>query len=174
MFNGRGIGETVHPARTDQQGSSLSAERDFIAEPVEVRAGRVWLREVLPASCLVRDDCLMVLSELMGNAAEHGSGHLLRVRVEHDAGRVWGVLVEHDFPDETAVPRVELSALLEAGRLLSAPTIYRPKVAELRERGRGLLLVGDLCTAWEAERILGCLVIRWWLDGCRCEEGGPC
>jgi anti-sigma regulatory factor (Ser/Thr protein kinase) len=174
VLNGRGIKTSVHPPETDRSTGLLSEECNLVAELSRVREARTWLRELLPANCLVRDDCLTVLSELVGNAAEYGRGSKLTMRVTHETGSVSGVLVQHGFPEEATVPRAQILGLLEAGQLRHGTAPSDAEIADLREGGRGLLLVSALCSAWETDRVLGCLVTRWWLHGCECKETKQC
>jgi hypothetical protein len=149
----------------------LIAERVFPAELAQVRAGRVWVRDMLPSSCPLRDDCVLVLSELLANAAEHGGGGLVRVRVKHGAGRVTGVLIQRALPEVGTVPQVSLPILLEIERLLSTPVERVADVADLAESGRGLAVVAALCPGTlEFEPRTDHSVIRWELTGCTCDN----
>ena len=151
----------------------LTAEHVFPAELEQVRAGRTWLREVLPAACPLRDDCVLVLSELLANAAEHGGGGLVRAVVTHGAGRISGVLVQRAAPASTS-PEVSLPVLLEIERLLNAPVERVTDVTDLAESGRGLFVVAALCPGpVEFERRTDHTVIRWELAGCPCTAATP-
>lgn len=165
------------PGHTSSGAGSLVAERVFSAQLGQVRVGRAWVRDALPPSCPLRDDCVLVLSELLANAAEHGGGGLVRVRMTHGAGRVDGVLVQRALPAEGSVPEVSLPVLLEIERLLEAPVERVRDVADLAESGRGLAVVAALCPGkLEFEPRADHSVIRWELEGCFCagrEPGNP-
>ncbi len=163
------------PQRTSHGTGSLTdgqVEQVFLAEPAQVRAGRAWGRDVLPSACPLRDDCVLVFSELLANAAEHGGGGLVRVRMTHGTGRVRGVLIQRAPPAEGSVPEAPLPVLLEIERLLEAPVRRVADVADLAESGRGLAVVAALCPGpLEFERRTDHSVIRWELEGCACTAG---
>ncbi|WP_106402510.1 ATP-binding protein [Actinocorallia populi] len=134
-------------------------EQAFAAELVQVRAARAWLREVFSPACLLRDDCVTVLSELLANCAEHGGGGQVSVVVTHVWGRVTGMLVHHAAP--TARVRLPAPGVLEV-----------PVIEQLEETGRGLAVVVGLCDGEvEIEQYADRTVMRWRLhDSCACEE----
>jgi anti-sigma regulatory factor (Ser/Thr protein kinase) len=152
--------------------ASTQVEQVFLAELAQVRAGRAWVRDVLPSACPLRDDCVLVFSELLANAAEHGGGGLVRVWMTHGTGRVRGVLIQRALPAEGPVPEVPLPVFLEIERLLEAPVQRAADVADLAESGRGLAVVAALCPGpLEFERRRDHSVIRWELEGCACTVG---
>jgi anti-sigma regulatory factor (Ser/Thr protein kinase) len=91
------------------------------------RLSRPWLSELLPVESPVADDALLVLTELVANAAQHtASVHILcRLSVSGD----------------------ELHVTVEdEGGTLAVPRPGTP--SEDAECGRGLLLVDALASAW--------------------------
>ncbi|MEO3785264.1 ATP-binding protein [Actinocorallia sp. B10E7] len=151
------------------EGDGSAAERVFLADLEQVRTGRAWLREVLPSDCPLRDDCVLVLSELLANAAEHGGRGPVKAIVTHGAGRLRGVLVQRAAPWESTGPRISAPALLEIERLLGTPVGRMTDVEGLAESGRGLAVVAALCSgALEFERQADRTVIRWELRRCAC------
>jgi len=130
---------------------------------------REWLREVLPDECAMRDECVLVASELTANVVEHGGGGSVAVMIVHRTGSVRGVLVHHAPP--TGVPQSNPSSLLEIERLLGAETGAVPAPEELAETGRGLAVAALMCGgALEVVQRTDCTVSRWELAGCGCKE----
>lgn len=158
------------PSAVDSQvGPSASpgwtAERTI---PVDLRAGKVartWLRGIFDASCPLRDEFLLVVSELLGNCAEHGGGGRVSLSVVHGGDRVWGRLVHHAPPTGKPVLRGDVTAQTE---LLLAGTGPRVPVEELAEDGRGLFVVQMLCAEYEHVSGPGSSVTTWAMTGCRC------
>lgn len=143
------------------------ALRDFSAM-ADVRR---WVRGLLPVDCAVRNECVLIASELTTNLVEHGGGGRAVLTIGHGAGPLRGVLLHHDAPKE--MPRLQAAALMEIARLLGLGPDEEPDVDDLAEDGRGLALVASLCRGdlgWGREA--AGLVIRWELAGCFCAGGG--
>lgn len=142
-----------------------TAERTL---PVDLRAGtaaRRWLRGIFDPTCLVRDEFLLVVSELLGNCAEHGGAGRVSLSVVHGRGRVWGRLVHHTPPTGKPVLRGDVTAQTE---LLLAPAGFPIPVEELAEDGRGLFVVQMLCSEYEHVSGPGSSVTEWAMDDCVC------
>jgi hypothetical protein len=143
------------------------ALRDFSAM-ADVRR---WVRGLLPVDCAVRNECVLIASELTTNLVEHGGGGRAVLTIGHGSGPLRGVLVHHDAPEE--MPKMQEAALMEIARLLGLGSGEMPDVESLLEDGRGLALVASVCRgdlAWVRET--AGLVIRWELSGCTCLGGG--
>ncbi|MEO3785427.1 ATP-binding protein [Actinocorallia sp. B10E7] len=151
------------PTTVDSQmGPSSSpgwtAERTL---PVDLRAGtaaRSWLRGIFGPSCPTRDEFLLVVSELLGNCAEHGGGGKVSLSVVHGRDHVWGRLVHHSPPTGKPVLRGDVAAQTE---LLLAPAGPAVAVEELAEDGRGLFVVQMLCSEYEHVSGHGSSVTEW-------------
>lgn len=132
---------------------------------------RRWVRGLLPVGCLVRDECVLVASELTSNLVEHGGGGRAVLTIGHGAGRLWGVLVHPGAPE--GVPEVQAAALVEVARLLGLRSGEVPDVEGLAEDGRGLAVVASLCGGdLQFARGSAGLAICWDLSGCSCAGGG--
>ena len=157
------------PTAVDSQ-ASPSASPGWTAErtlPVDLRAGtaaRTWLRGLFAASCPFRDEFLLVVSELLGNCAEHGGDGKVSLSVVHGGDRVWGRLVHHSPPTGKPVLRGDVTAQTE---LLLAQAGPRIPTEELAEDGRGLFVVQMLCSEYEHVSGPGSSVTEWTMTG-RC------
>ncbi|MET8050836.1 ATP-binding protein [Streptosporangium sp. NPDC005286] len=129
----------------------------FAATPDQVRPARVFVAELLGDDHPLRDDAVLLTSELATNAVEHSSGPLdARPR---DAGPV-------DRPREFVIT----VAFLPHGALI---TVQDPGASEVpctrkpgldATGGRGLMLVNDLSTRWGFHRDFTGTVI--WFELC--------
>ena len=144
--------------------------REFVLDDMSAVAGvREWLRGTLPDECPVRDECVLVASELAANVVEHGGGGAVALMIVHRMGSVRGVLVHHAAP--VGIPRSDPSALLEIERLLAAEADAVLAPEELAEAGRGLAVASLVCGgALEVVQRTDCTMSRWELAGCGCEE----
>ena len=107
------------------------------AEPEVVRYARDGLREALEEAAVARsrrEEALLLCSELVTNAIQHGSG--------------WDDEVEVAWSIANGALRV---AVVDAARG-AVPVVLTP--SEERSRGRGLRLVDQLADSW-GERIVG-------------------
>lgn len=158
------------PSAVDSQ-TGPSAPVGWTAErtiPVDLRAGtaaRAWLRGIFAPSCPLRDEFLLVVSELLGNCAEHGGGGRVSLSVVHGGERVWGRLVHHTPPTGKPVLRGDVTAQTE---LLLAPAGPPVPLEELAESGRGLFVVQMLCAEYAHVSGPGSSVTEWTMTGCRC------
>ncbi|MFI6449989.1 ATP-binding protein [Streptosporangium amethystogenes] len=117
----------------------------FAAAPDQVRPARVFVAELLGEDHPLRDDAVLLTSELATNAVEHSNGPLDARPL--DTGSV-------DPPREFVVT----VAFLPHGVLI---TVQDPGASEIpctrkpgpeATGGRGLLLVNDLATRWGFHR----------------------
>ena len=158
------------PTAVDGQ-AGPSASPGWTAErtlPADLRAGtaaRSWLRGIFDPVCLVRDEFLLVVSELLGNCAEHGGDGRVSLSVVHGDGRVWGRLVHHTPPVGKPVLRGDVTAQTELLLATAGPVV---PVEELAESGRGLFVVQMLCAEYEHISGPGSSVTEWALLGCSC------
>ncbi|WP_326641902.1 ATP-binding protein [Streptosporangium sp. NBC_01755] len=122
----------------------------FAATPDQVRPARIFVTEVLGDDHPLRDDAVLLTSELATNAVEHSSG-------PRDAGPI-------DPPREFVVT----VAFLPHGVLI---TVQDPGASEIpgtrkpgldATGGRGLMLVNELATRWGFHRDLSGTVI--WFE----------
>lgn len=144
-----------------------TVERRFSAEFAHARSARGWLREMFSPACLVMDDCITVVSELLANAADHGGGGYATVTVTHGLGGILGSLVHEAVP--LGVPVMVPSVVEEISRLLSLRG-HATEVQGLAESGRGLAVVVALCEgAVEIRQTEAATVTGWALNGCGCE-----
>ncbi|WP_106396994.1 ATP-binding protein [Actinocorallia populi] len=157
------------PAVDSQVGPSTSpgwtAERTL---PVDLRAGtaaRDWLRGIFGSSCRVRDEFLLVVSELLGNCAEHGGDGKVSLSVVHGRNRVWGRLVHHSPPIGKPVLRGDVTAQTELLLAAAGPAV---PVEDLAEDGRGLFVVQMLCAEYEHVSGPGSSVTEWAMADCGC------
>ena len=157
------------PAVDSQVGPSTSpgwtAERTL---PVDLRAGtaaRSWLRGLFGPDCPLREEFLLVVSELLGNCAEHGGGGKVSLSVVHGGDRVWGRLVHHAPPTGKPVLRGDVTAQTELLLAAAGPAV---PAEELAEDGRGLFVVQMLCAEYEHVSGPGSSVTQWAMTGCRC------
>lgn len=146
-------------------------ERTFEAtlrSPAEIRR---WTRNLLPAECAARDDCVLLLSELAANAAEHGGGGELTITVVHgDEGLE--VKLVHEQPP-TGPLGIDSKALDELTLLAKTtdPEEATDLIADLGEAGRGLVVVGLLTQGRTAvHQDDRHTVISAHLDGCTCSS----
>jgi anti-sigma regulatory factor (Ser/Thr protein kinase) len=145
----------------------FAAERAFAATIPQAGAVRRWALDLLPEQCAGRDDCALALTELTANAAEHGGPGQLTIKLVHGAEGLQLTLVQ-DGPPAGPID-VDPETLAEL-RLLAEFTGDQ-LIPDLRESGRGLLVVGALSgqtaeVVQEQKRT----VIRLRLDGCRCGD----
>ncbi|MGW0589436.1 ATP-binding protein [Streptosporangium sp. NPDC002607] len=134
----------------------------FAAAPDQVRPARVFVAELLGDDHPLRDDAVLLTSELAANAVEHSSGPLDARPLDtgpRDAGPV-------DRPREFVVT----VAFLPHGALI---TVQDPGASEVpctrkpgldATSGRGLMLVNDLATRWGFHRDFTGTVI--WFELC--------
>jgi hypothetical protein len=104
---------------------ALRWRRVFAGDEIQVREARHWLAELLP-KCRARDDVALVATELCNNAVQHtasGRGGFFALEV------AW----------QGATVRISVA---DAG----APTEPRLTDDLMAERGRGLLVVSELCS----------------------------
>jgi anti-sigma regulatory factor (Ser/Thr protein kinase) len=110
--------------------TSMQGRLRLEAEPASPRAARRFVERILRLSGHpVRQEILLLVSELVTNAVEH-VGHRLELVVAVDRDRI----------------RVEVLDPGVDGPLLRQPSPTDP-------RGRGLLLVDRIARAWGSERI---------------------
>ena len=119
-----------------------NAQREFESDALSAGAVRRFLSDVLDDWGVglgpIRDDALLLGSELAANAAEHArNGFTVRIRTSGTRARV----EVHDTEP-------------------TLPTI-RPATVEA-DRGRGLVLVNRLASAWGAEPAAGGKIV--WFE----------
>jgi hypothetical protein len=157
------------------------AEHEFALDPHELGGVRAWVLEALPPLCDLREDAVLAVSEIAGNAARHGRARTTgRVTIEHGDGAVWCEVFEPGPPrgrvradpaaleEMAALARLPDGALLPDGGLLADGAGI--EVEDLLEAGRGLPLVRALCgerfTIVETPRGRR---IHFGLSGCLCQ-----
>jgi anti-sigma regulatory factor (Ser/Thr protein kinase) len=130
-----GAGERADRVRNE-------AQREFDGDALSTGAVRRFLSGVLDDWGVglgpIRDDALLLASELAANAAEHATnGFTVRIRTSGTRARV-------EVRDtETTLPKIR------------QPTIEA-------DRGRGLVLVNRLASAWGAEPAAGGKIV--WFE----------
>ncbi|TWV55626.1 ATP-binding protein [Streptomyces misionensis] len=121
---GRSAAGSEHPVST--------ASFDLAARPTAVGAARRVVRELLAAWGIpegVRDDALLVTSELVTNALVHAGGNRITCRLDGTAERI-RIEVEDEAGDED----------------VALPVACRPGPDD--QHGRGLLLVDAVSRGW--------------------------
>lgn len=120
------------------------ATREFPVSADQVAVVRRWAGGLFSDSCDARGDCLLGLSEVATNAAVHGGGKLLRVRLEHGSTGMWCEVVEAGGTPG-GVAAVDPDALAEMWMLTSLSDGGAVEIDAVREGGRGLALLVAMC-----------------------------
>ncbi|MEU3165169.1 ATP-binding protein [Streptosporangium sp. NPDC006930] len=166
------------PGWSESLGHTPVISQRFTATPEQVRPARAFVAELLGDDHPLRDDAILLTSELATNAVEHSSGSLDAQPTDtqatdtgpHDAGPYdagpYDDTGPHDTrPYEYGAGTVERSrefvvtvAFLPHGVLI---TVQDPGASEIpctrkpspeATGGRGLMLVNDLATRWGFHR----------------------
>jgi anti-sigma regulatory factor (Ser/Thr protein kinase) len=149
------------------------AEREFLLDPHEVSEVRAWVLKSLPRLCDLREDVVLAVSEIVGNATRHG--HALgkgRVTIEHGADELWCEVFEPG-PLRGRV-RADPAALEEMAALAGLVDGAEIEVGGLLEAGRGLPLVRALCAdRFTIVETAEGRWIRFGLSGCLCQIRDP-
>jgi len=132
-----------------------------------------WALSFLPEACLVRDDLVIVLGELLGNVVVHGGGGEVTVTLTHGGGELVGNLVHHR-PPSLWVSEVPEEIGGEVAALLDSEEADDALIELLADGGRGLFCVAALTEdALQTHRYEERTVLRWVHRGCRCGRQSP-
>ncbi|MFI6449994.1 ATP-binding protein [Streptosporangium amethystogenes] len=122
----------------------------FVATPDQVRPARVFVAQLLGDDHPLRDDAVLLTSELATNAVEHSNGPLDARPVDTETTNTGPVERPREFVVTVAfLPHGVLITVQDPGTS-EIPCTRRP--GPEATDGRGLLLVNDLATRWGFHR----------------------